>query len=158
MADKRYWLFKSEPTAYSYADLQGEADGFAEWDGVRNYQARNLMRDEMKTGDGILFYHSSADPMAVIGTAKIVKDAYPDFTAWDPQDKHYDPKSTPSNTVWMMVDIKADQEFATPVTLQELKANPKLQNMMVTRKGMRLSVQPVTAEQWAEVLSMGGLS
>ena len=158
MAKKSYWLFKSEPTAYSYADLQGEEDGFAEWDGVRNYQARNLMRDEMKTGDGILFYHSSADPMAVVGTAKIVKDAYPDFTAWDPKDKHYDSKSTPGNTVWMMVDIKADQEFTKPVTLQELKNNPKLQNMMVTRKGMRLSVQPVTAEEWAEVLSMGGLS
>ncbi len=158
MAEKRYWLFKSEPTAYSYSDLQGEKDGIAEWDGVRNYQARNLIRDEMKAGDGVLFYHSSANPMAVIGTAQIVKDAYPDSTAWDPNDKHYDPKSTPGNTVWMMVDIQAGQEFPNAVTLQEIKANPKLQNMMVARPGMRLSVQPVTAEEWAEVLLMGGLS
>ncbi|PKB68192.1 MAG: EVE domain-containing protein [SAR202 cluster bacterium Io17-Chloro-G4] len=158
MAEKRYWLFKSEPTAYSYADLQGETGGIAEWDGVRNYQARNLIRDEMKSGDGVLFYHSSANPMAVIGTALIVKNAYPDATAWDPNDKHYDPKSTPGNTVWMVVDIQADQEFPKQVTLQEIKDNPKLQNMMVARRGMRLSVQPVTAEEWAEVLLMGGLS
>ncbi len=97
MPDRKYWLFKSEPTAYSFADLLAEPDRTAEWDGVRNYQVRNLMRDDMKVGDGVLFYHSSAQPMAVVGTATIVKEAYPDSTAWDPKDKHYDPKSTPGH-------------------------------------------------------------
>ena len=155
MPERKYWLFKSEPTAYSFADLLAEADRTAEWDGVRNYQVRNLMRDEMKVGDGVLFYHSSAKPMAVVGTATIVKEAYPDSTAWDPNDKHYDPKSTPGNTAWLMVDIQAGQEFARPVTLQEIKDNPRLQDMMVARRGMRLSIQPVAKEEWDEVVAMG---
>ena len=155
MPDRKYWLFKSEPTAYSFADLLGEPDRTAEWDGVRNYQVRNLMRDEMKVGDGVLFYHSSAKPMAVVGTATIVKEAYPDSTAWDPNDRHYDSKSTPGNTAWLMVDIQAGQEFARPVTLQEIKDNPRLQDMMVARRGMRLSIQPVAKEEWDEVIAMG---
>ena len=155
MPDRKYWLFKSEPTAYSFADLLAEAGRTAEWDGVRNYQVRNLMRDEMKLGDGVIFYHSSARPMAVVGTATIVKEAYLDSTAWDPNDQHYDPKSTPGNTVWLMVDIQAVQEFARPVTLQEIKDNPLLQDMMVARRGMRLSIQPVEKEEWDEVIAMG---
>ena len=95
MSEPRYWLFKSEPSAYSFDDLLKEEDRTAEWDGVRNYQARNFIRDDMKVGDGVLFYHSSAKPTAVVGTARIVKEAYPDATAWDPNDKHYDPKSEP---------------------------------------------------------------
>jgi predicted RNA-binding protein with PUA-like domain len=157
MAQRKYWLFKSEPTTYSYADLQQEPDQTAEWDGVRNYQARNFMRDEMQPGDGVLFYHSSANPTAVVGTATIVREGYPDATAWDPNSEHPDPKSTPENPVWMMVDIKADREFPRPVTLQEIKANPKLKNMLLARRGMRLSIQPVTPEEWEEVLRMGGL-
>jgi predicted RNA-binding protein with PUA-like domain len=157
MAQRKYWLFKSEPTTYSYADLQQEPDQTAEWDGVRNYQARNFMRDEMQPGDGVLFYHSSANPTAVVGTATIVREGYPDATAWDPNSEHPDPKSTPENPVWMMVDIKADREFPRPVTLQEIKANPKLKNMLLARRGMRLSIQPVTPEDWEEVLRMGGL-
>jgi len=157
MAQRRYWLLKSEPTAYSFADLQQEPDQTAEWDGVRNYQARNFMRDEMKAGDGVLFYHSSTDPTAVVGTATIAREAYPDATAWDPKSEHPDPKSTPENPVWMLVDIRADREFSRPVTLQEIKANPKLKDMLLVRRGMRLSIQPVTQEEWDEVLRMGGL-
>ncbi len=155
MAERRYWLFKSEPTAYSFADLLNEPDRTAEWDGVRNYQVRNFMRDDMKVGDGVLFYHSSAKPLAVIGTARIVSEAYADSTAWDPADKHYDPKSTPDNSIWLMVDIQAEKEFARPVTLDEIKQSPKLQDMLLVRRGMRLSIQPVTQEEWAEVVSMG---
>ena len=156
MAEKKYWLFKSEPTEYSFPDLLSEPDQTAEWDGVRNYQVRNMMRDEMRIGDGVLFYHSSASPMAVIGTARIVKEAHPDPTAWTPGDKHFDPKSTPDNPVWLMVDIQADQEFSRPVTLQEIKAHPDLQNMMVARRGMRLSIQPVAKDEWDEILRLGG--
>ena len=156
MAERNYWLFKSEPTAYSYSDLQGEDDRTAEWDGVRNYQVRNLMRDEMKVGDGVLFYHSSTTPMAVVGTARIVKEAYPDHTAWDPSDKHFDPKSNPDNPAWLMVDIQAEQELSRPVTLEEIKSHPTLQKMMVARRGMRLSISPVTREEWDEIVTLGG--
>ena len=155
MAERKYWLFKSEPTAYSFSDLLKEADQTAEWDGVRNYQVRNFMRDEMKVGDGVLFYHSSAKPLAVVGTAHIVREAYPDSTAWDSNDKHFDSRSTPDNPVWLMVDIKAEQEFAHPVTLPQIKANPGLQDMLLVRRGMRLSIQPVTQQEWEEVVALG---
>ena len=133
-----------------------EPDQTAEWDGVRNYQVRNMMRDDMRVGDEVLFYHSSTNPTAVIGTARIVKEAYPDHTAWTPGDKHFDPRSTPDNPVWLMVDIEAQDPLARPVTLQEIKAHPNLQNMMVARKGTRLSIQPVTEQEWNEVLRLGG--
>ena len=134
MAERRYWLFKSEPTAYSFADLQAEENQTAEWDGVRNYQVRNYMRDDMQVGDGVLFYRSSAKPLAVVGTATIVRTAYADSTALDPAEKHYDPKSSPDNPIWLMVDIKAEQEFKRPITLDELKQNPRLENMLVIRR------------------------
>ena len=156
MAERRYWLFKSEPTAYSFDDLMNEADGTAEWDGVRNYQARNFMRDDMKVGDRVLFYHSSAKPLAVVGTATVVKEGYPDATAWDPNDRHYDPKSSPGETVWVVVEIQADREFARPVTLDEIKGNPRLQDMRLIRRGMRLSIQPVTEEEFTEISTLGG--
>ena len=154
MTEKRYWLFKSEPTSYSFADLMAEPNRTAEWDGVRNYQVRNLMRDEMKVGDAILFYHSSAKPMAVVGLANIVGEAYPDTTAFDPSEKHYDLKSDPGNPAWLMVDIQGERELDRPVTLQEIKNNPKLENMLLVKKGMRLSIQPVTEEEWQEVVAM----
>ena len=157
MAERRYWLFKSEPTAYSFTDLQNEEDQTAEWDGVRNYQVRNFMRDDMQVGDGVLFYHSTAKPLAVVGTATIVSGAYPDATAFDPAEKHYDTKSNPDNPAWLMVDIKADKEFVRPITLAEIKQNPRLQDMYLVRRGMRLSVQPVTKDEWDEVTSLGGL-
>ena len=155
MSDRKYWLFKSEPTAYSFSDLLKEPDQTAEWDGVRNYQVRNYMRDDMKVGDGVLFYHSSAKPLAVVGTASIVRESYPDNTAWDPNDKHFDKRSTPDDPVWLMVDIKAEQEFAHPVTLPQIKANPQLQDMLLARRGMRLSIQPVTPQEWEEVVGLG---
>ena len=154
MADRRYWLFKSEPTAYSFADLLAEPDRTAEWDGVRNYQARNFMRNEIKVGDGVLFQHSSSASPAVVGIARVVREGYPDDTAWDPNSKHYDAKSTPDNPVWFMVDIQGEEELAAPVTLAEIKQNPNLQNMMVVRKGARLSIQPVAQEEWDEIMAM----
>ncbi len=155
MAERKYWLFKSEPMAYSFSDLLSESDQTAEWDGVRNYQARNYMRDEMKVGDGVLFYHSSNGSQAVVGTARIIQEAYPDHTAWDPGSKHYDPKSTPNNPIWFMVDIRADKEFARPVTLKEVKGNPRLQDMLLARRGIRLSIQPVSKEEWEEIIDLG---
>ena len=149
---RRYWLFKSEPSAYSFDDLV--ADGVAEWDGIRNYQARNLLRDEVQEGDGVLFYHSNAKPMAVVGTATVVRSGYPDHTAWDPESEHPDPKSTPEKPLWFMVDIKAEQRFAHPVTMEQLRRAPGLEQMTLLRQG-RLSVQPVTAEEWESVLDMG---
>ena len=153
MAKRRYWLFKSEPSAYSYTDLQN--DGVAEWDGVRNYQARNFLRDEIKEGDGILFYHSNAVPMAVVGTAVVVRSGYPDFTAWDPLSDHPDPTSTPSEPRWYMVDIKAETKFMEPVTLESIKSLPVLEKMMVAQRGSRLSIQPVAPEEWDIVTKMG---
>ena len=156
MSEKRYWLFKSEPTAYSFDDLMNDPDGWAEWDGVRNYQARNMMRDDMKVGDSILFYHSNAKPMAVVGIASVVREGYDDFHALDPDDKHYDPKATPEKPIWSMVDIKGERPLARPVTLAEIKENPKLKDMLLIRKGMRLSIQPITKEEFIEVVPQGG--
>ncbi len=147
MAERRYWLLKSEPGAYSFADLKGEEDQTAEWDGVRNFQARNILRDEIKTGDGVLFYHSVVKPMAVVGAAVVIRGGYPDYTAWDPDSEHPDPKSTPDSPIWYMVDIKAESEFPEPVTLADIKSTPELENMALV-KNSRLSVQPVTAEEW----------
>jgi predicted RNA-binding protein with PUA-like domain len=155
MSERKYWLFKSEPTAFSFTDLLNEPERTAEWDGVRNYQARNFMRDQMKVGDGVLFYHSSTSPQAVVGIARVVREAYPDHTAWDPADKHYDPKSTPDSPIWLMVDIQAEAELVRPVTLSEIKENPRLQNMLLVRRGNRLSIMPVAKEEWDEILALG---
>lgn len=154
MSEPRYWLFKSEPSAYSFNDLLNEENRTAEWDGVRNYQARNFMRDDMKVGDYVLFYHSNAKPPGVIGTARIVREGYPDDSAWNLDSRYYDPKSDSANPTWMMVDIKAEQRLSRFISLNELKANPALSEMLVTKRGQRLSIQPVTAEEWAEVLAM----
>ena len=157
MAQRRFWLVKSEPTSYSFADLQSEPDQTAEWDGVRNYQARNILRDEINAGDGVLFYHSSATPTAVVGSAVVVRGGYADDTAWDPSSEHPDPRSTPDNPVWYMVDIKAEAAFSHPVTLAEIKATPGLENMALVKKP-RLSVQPVTPQEWQTVLELGTAS
>ena len=154
MPGRRFWLMKSEPSAYSFDDLLGEDDRTAEWDGVRNYAARNTMRDEMQVGDGVLFYHSNAKPTAVVGYATIAKSGYPDHTAWDPDSEHPDPRSTPDNPVWFMVDIKGEAKFRNPVTLQEIKAHPDLQEMVLV-KNSRLSVQPVTNREWKVILTLG---
>ena len=158
----RYWLMKSEPSAFSIEDLKNAPNGTDHWDGIRNYQARNFMRDEMKRGDRVLFYHSSADPMAVVGTAQVVRKAYPDHTALDPDSKYFDPKSTSENPRWVMVDIQFESQFAVPLTLAELRKLPQLNDMMLLKKGQRLSIQPVTEEEFetivrhAETLAKGG--
>ncbi len=153
MAQRRYWLVKSEPSNYSFDDLMGEEEQTAEWDGVRNYQARNHMRDDMKVGDGVLFYHSQTDPPAVVGTAVVVEEAYPDYTAWDPNSEHPDPKSTPEKPIWFMVDIKGERALPQPVTLTTIKSTPGLENMVLV-KNSRLSVQPVTPREWDIIMDL----
>jgi predicted RNA-binding protein with PUA-like domain len=150
----KYWLFKSEPSAYSFDDLV--KDGVAEWDGVRNFQARNTLRDDIKKGDKVLFYHSSTDPLSIVGTAVVTREGYPDHTAWDPKSDHPDPKSTKSNPTWYMVDIKAEKRFKRPVTVEMMRTSSALKNMMVLKRGVRLSVQPVTKEEFEAVVKMGG--
>ena len=150
---KRYWLVKSEPSEYSFDDLTNEEDSIAEWDGVRNYQARNNMQ-AMKVGDEVLFYHSQTKPPAVVGLAEVVEEAYPDDTAWDPDSEHPDPRSTPDNPLWFMVDIQAKGKLQRPVSLQEIRNTPGLENMVLV-KNSRLSVQPVTDEEWRIVLDLG---
>jgi len=148
---------KSEPDVFSFDDLWAAPGRTTCWDGVRNYQARNFMRDEMKVGDGVLFYHSGVQPPGVAGVAEVVREAYPDDSAFDPADSHFDPKSRPGSPTWMMVDIRAVHRFERLVTLPELRATPGLEGMMVLRKGSRLSVQPVALGEWEAVtrLRMG---
>lgn len=150
---KRTWLLKSEPGVYSIADL--ERDGTTPWEGVRNYQARNFMRDDMRVGDLVLFYHSNATPPGVAGVAKIARAAYPDPHAWDPKSRYYDPRSPSSDPVWMTVDVAFVERFADVVPLDELKANAALDGMLVVRRGQRLSVQPVDPEHFRIVREMG---
>ena len=155
MPDPHHWLVKSEPDAFSFDDLAASPRKTTCWDGVRNYQARNSMRDGMKKGDLVLFYHSSVDPMAVVGVARVVREAYPDHTAFDRTDPHYDPKSKPEAPTWMMVDVQAVERFTHPVTLAELRVAPGLEKMALLQKGSRLSVQPVTAAEFAIVRKLG---
>jgi predicted RNA-binding protein with PUA-like domain len=153
MAPKRYWLMKSEPSTFSIDDLQRSPNQTTSWDGVRNYQARNFMRS-MAVGDQVLFYHSSADPPATVGIAEVVKTAYPDPTQFDKKDKHYDPKSKPSDPRWDMVDIRYVRKFSRALTLDELRKDSKLKGMVLLRKGSRLSVQPVTQLEWKHITSL----
>lgn len=148
---KRYWLMKSEPSVFSIDDLK--TCKVTCWDGVRNYQARNFMRDEMKIGDGVLFYHSNAQPSGIAGLAEVVKESYPDYTAFDPKDVHYDPKSDPGKPTWYMVDVKFVRTCKFIILLDRLKAIPALKNMALFKYG-RLSVQPVTPQEWKIILSL----
>ena len=150
---KRYWLMKSEPSVYSIDHL--EKDGTTYWDGIRNYRARNFMRDEMKSGDLVLYYHSNADPIGVAGIAQVCKESHPDPTAFDKKSKYYDPKSSKDEPTWWLVDIEFVEKFGGVVTLEELKQNPALADMMVTKRGMRLSIQPVEPEHFRTVRKMG---
>lgn len=152
---RRYWLFKSEPDVYSFDDLV--RDGRTHWEGVRNYQARNLLRDEIALGDGVLFYHSNAKPMAIAGVAKVVKAGYPDHTAFDDSAKYHDPKSDPEDPAWFMVDIAPVEAFAEPLTRDQLKQDAELADMMLLQRGSRLSVQPVTTGEWRRILKLGGV-
>jgi predicted RNA-binding protein with PUA-like domain len=155
---RRYWLMKSEPNVFSFDDLWRAPRRTTGWEGVRNFQARNFMRDEMKAGDGVLFYHSSADPTGVAGIAEIAREAYPDPTAFDTDDAHYDPKSRPDAPTWVTVDVRAVERLDHVVSLDELRATPGLEGMLVLKRGQRLSIMPVTAEEWTIVRRLGGLA
>ncbi len=150
----KYWLLKSEPDVFSLEDLKNCPNQTEHWDGIRNYQARNLMRDEMQVGDRAFFYHSRQTEPAIVGTAKVVREAYPDHTSWDPTSKYFDEKSTPENPRWLMVDVQFGSEFSRPVTLKELRSIPELNEMFLLRKGMRLSVQPVTEAEFQLILAL----
>ncbi len=149
-----YWLMKTEPNTYSIDDLSSDPDQKTCWEGVRNYQARNLMRDEFEVGDRVLFYHSACAEPAVVGTAKVVRAGYPDHHAWDKRSNYFDAKSTPENPRWFMVDIQLDTKFAQPVKLATMRAEPKLEGMELLRKGSRLSVQPVRKQEFDWILKL----
>lgn len=149
-----YWLMKSEPGEFSIDDLEQMPDQTEHWDGVRNYQARNMMRDDMRIGDKIFFYHSNCDIPGIVGLAEVVRESYPDFTAFDPEDKHYDPKSDPEKPRWFMVDVKFVRKTKRTISLDELKEQEGLDGFPLTRKGNRLSIMPVTAQQWEFILSL----
>ena len=155
---QRFWLMKSEPSCFSFADLQARPGGVEHWDGVRNFQARNLLRDEIKAGDGVLFYHSNIAEPAIVGVACVVREGYPDFTARDPANEHFDPRATDAAPIWYMVDVQAVTALPHPLTRQMLRAHPFLGSMAVLRRGNRLSVQEVTDREWREVLAAGGLN
>lgn len=150
----RYWLFKSEADAFSIQDLAKSKGRRTSWEGVRNYQARNLLRDDIKRGDGVLYYHSNSDPLAIVGIAQVVKDGYPDHFAWEAGHKYFDEASSPEKPVWYMVDIKLVTIFSKPVTRAMLAEDPVTSQMMVMKRGSRLSVQPVIAEEWQAVLEL----
>lgn len=150
---RRYWLMKSEPSAYSIDDLK--RDKTTLWEGVRNYQARNFMMREMKVGDQALFYHSSADPPAAVGVAEVSSPAEPDPTQFDSSDSHYDSKATPANPIWHCVRVKFKQKFQHPVPLAEMRERKDLKNMVLLRKGSRLSIQPVTEKEFKIVSELG---
>ena len=150
---RNYWLMKCEPAAYTIANLA--RDGFTSWEGVRNYQARNFMRDTMKVGDAVLFYASNAEPSGVTGIAKVSREAHPDHYAWKMGHKYFDPKSTKTDPIWHMVEISFVEKFPDTLPLSTLKATKALRNMMVTKKGSRLSIQPVTKAEFNIVVHLG---
>lgn len=146
---------KSEPDCFSIDDLKKRPKQISMWDGVRNYQARNFMKDQMQKGDLAFFYHSNASPPHIAGIIEIVSDkAYPDPTQFDPKADHYDPKSSADNPRWWLVDVKFREKFPSPISLEAIKNNPKLKTMMVIQKGSRLSIQPVSNPEWQETLAM----
>ncbi|HEY8554394.1 MAG TPA: EVE domain-containing protein [Burkholderiales bacterium] len=152
-AARQYWLMKSEPDVFSIDDLRARPGRTEHWDGVRNFQARNYMR-AMRKGDLAFFYHSSCPEPGVAGIVEIVREAYPDFTAWDPRSPYHDPRSTPEKPYWYMVDVRFKRKLERLVPLAELRANPKLKHMRLLARGNRLSIMPVTAAEWEAILAM----
>jgi predicted RNA-binding protein with PUA-like domain len=152
--ERRYWLVKSEPSTYSFDDLLSAKGQTTQWDGVRNFVARNFMRDGMKVGDQVYFYHSSVNPQAIVGVCEVAREAYPDRTAFEKGHHGYDEGSDPNDPTWYMVDLRAVAPLARPVTLPEIKAKPELAGMVLLRIG-RLSVTPVTAAEWETIQKMG---
>jgi predicted RNA-binding protein with PUA-like domain len=157
-SERRYWLLKSEPEVFSFDDLLAAKGRTTGWDGVRNYKARNLLRDEVRVGDGVLFYHSNAEPPGVAGVARVVRAGYPDPSQFDPRSPHVDAASPRESPRWFAVDVQAVRALPRFVPLPELKAAPGLEAMGVVRRGNRLSVQPVSPAEWSLVLRLGGLS
>lgn len=153
---RRYWLFKSEPSAFGIEHLAKSPRQTAPWDGVRNYQARNFLRDDVRIGDRILFYHSREEPLGIFGTMEVVRAGYPDHTAFDPHSKYFDPKSKIESPRWVMVDVKLIARFAEPISREQLAADAVAAKMLVMKRGMRLSIQPVTATEWQAVHRLAG--
>lgn len=150
---KNYWLFKAEPHIYGIDHLAAAPDKTGRWDGIRNYQARNFLRDQVALNDDVFIYHSSCKNVGIVGTAKVVKTAYPDPTQFNPESDYYDPKSTPENPRWVSVDIKLTKVFPRLISLAEIKAQPQLENMVLVKQS-RLSTQPVTSEEWKIINSL----
>lgn len=155
--NSRFWLMKSEPEVFSIDDLANRPGQTTSWDGVRNYQARNFMRDEMKLGDRVLFYHSNCKVPGVVGIAEVCSSTpHPDKTQFDPHSEYFDPKATPENPRWMLVDVKFIEKFPRTVSLREIKDDPELSKMKVAQRGQRLSVQPVEKCHYDEILKRAG--
>lgn len=151
---KKYWLMKTEPDAFSIDDLKNSPKKTSSWDGVRNYQVRNFMRDEMKKGDLAFIYHSSCKEIGIAGVAEVVKESYPDHTAFDPKSKYFDPKSDPETPRWFMVDVKWKKSFKRIISLKEIKEHPTLSEMLVAKKGQRLSITPVKKSEFETILNL----
>jgi predicted RNA-binding protein with PUA-like domain len=151
-----YWLMKSEPEAFSIDDLKAKPESTEHWDGIRNYQARNFMRDDMKVGDKVLFYHSNCEEPGVVGIAEVASEAYPDHTAFDPAGKYYDPKSKEDSPSWVMVDVKFIEKFPRTVSLREIKTVSGLSDMRLVQKGNRLSIMPVEKSEFDTIVKMAG--
>ena len=150
----QYWLMKTEPDVFGIDDLKNRPKKTEHWDGVRNYQARNMMRDEMKKGDLVFFYHSNCKQPGIVGIAEVITEGYADFTSWDPRSKYFDEKSTPDKPRWFMVDVRFKRKFTRTITLEELKQQKKLADMALLRKGNRLSVMPVSEKHWNLILEL----
>ncbi len=148
------WLFKTEPQVFSFDDLVKSPRKTTGWGGVRNYQARNLLRDELKKGDRVLIYHSNAEPPCVVGEAEVVREGYPDPTQFDPRDEHYDAGASPDAPRWYQVDVKAVRKLPKPVTLAVIRETPALRKMALVQRGQRLSVQPVAPGEYAAILAL----
>lgn len=154
MSNPHHWLMKSEPTSFSFDDLVKSKNSTNHWDGVRNYQARNYMR-EMRVGDSVLFYHSNCDQPGVVGLAQVVQEAYPDHTQFDPKEIHYDPKAKRDQPIWDMVNLRAIKPLRNPTTLDVLRKTKGLEKMILLRRGSRLSVQPVSLREWEIIVKLG---
>lgn len=157
MSSRRHWLVKSEPEVFSFDNLWRAPRRTTSWGGVRNYQARNLLRDELGKGDPVLFYHSSSDPSGVAGIVRVVRAGYPDPLQFDPRDPGHDPGSTHAEPRWFAVDLQAVRKLPRFLSLETLRAEPRLAGMVLLKRGSRLSVQPVTPNEWRVILSLGGI-
>ncbi len=150
----KYWLAKTEPNTYSWQDLVSEPNKSTMWEGIRNYQVRNLIREELKMGDFVFIYHSMVKPMGIQGIAKVIKESYPDYFAFDKDHKYFDPKSNKDDPTWLMFDLQAVEEFNEPVTLTELKSHAALNRMGLVQKGNRLSIQKVSPVEWQYICGL----